>query len=179
MSQLTAYQKFIQVALKYGFSLFGLPKSGQIIEYQSGDDGHYQKGYPKTGARFTDNLDGTISDLATGLMWPKDANGAGCNNGATLIWGDAIIWAEGLSFAGHGDWRLPNVKELMSIIDYGRYNPAIDPVFTNIRSLLFWSSTTYHNGTTSAFRVSFSTGGVSYTSKSLTGTYVWAVRGGR
>ena len=178
MSLLTAYDKFIQVALKYGFSLFGLPKTGQTVEYQSGDDGTYEKGYPKTGARFVDNGDGTITDKATGLMWAKDGNGAGCNNGSTLAWAAAITFAEGLSFAGYSDWRLPNVKELMSIADYSRSSPTIDPLFTNTPSGNYWSSTTVADYTDGAWGVGFNDGSVDDVSKGFD-YYVRPVRGGQ
>lgn len=178
MSLLTAYDKFIQVALKYGFSLFGLPKTGQTTVYQAGDDGTYKKGYPKSGARFVDNGDGTITDKATGLMWAKDGNGAGCNNGNNIAWGAAITFAEGLDFAGYSDWRLPNVKELQSIVDYGTYSPAIDSVFTNTQSNYYWSSTTYAGNTANAWYVSFASGSVFGVSKD-SDYYVRPVRGGQ
>jgi len=178
MPQLTAYDKFVQQALKYGFSLFGLPKTGQTAVYQAGDDGTYKKGYPKTGTRFVDNGDGTITDKATGLMWVQDGTGAGCNNGATLTWNNAIDWAEGLTFATYSDWRLPNVKELQSIVDYGRVSPAIDPVFTNTQSDLYWSSTTYAGGSGYAWVVDFLDGYVGLDGKD-SAYYVRAVRAGQ
>lgn len=178
MKQLTAYDKFIQQALKYGFSLFGLPKTGQKTVYQSGDDGTYQKGYPRTGARFTDNGDGTITDNGTGLIWAKDGNGAGCRNGANGTWGAIIAWAAGLTFAGHSDWRLPNAKELMSIVDSGEANPAVDiTFFPNTRSLKYWTSTTYAANTGYAWGVYFNYGGVYNFAKSGA-NYARAVRGG-
>jgi hypothetical protein len=104
-----------------------------------------------------DNGDGTVTDLATGLMWLQEDNGAGLN------WQDALAWAEGLSFAGHDDWRLPDVKELQSIVDYTRSpdthgTAAIDPVFSCSAIVneggaadfpYYWASTTHANGTTS------------------------------
>ncbi len=79
---------------------------------------------------FVDNGDGTVSDLATGLMWAKADNGKG------IEWVEALPYAEGATLAGHSDWRLPNVKELQSIVDYsrapisGRVEAAIDPIFS-------------------------------------------------
>jgi hypothetical protein len=77
---------------------------------------------------FVDNGDGTITDLATGLMWQQADSGAGLN------WKDALAYAENLTLAGHDDWRLPNAKELQSIVDYTRSpdttsSAAIDPLF--------------------------------------------------
>ncbi|MFI3322703.1 MAG: DUF1566 domain-containing protein [Rikenellaceae bacterium] len=80
--------------------------------------------------KFVDNGDGTISDLATGLMWAQADNGEG------IEWVDALPYAEGATLAGYSDWRLPNVKELQSIVDYSRapsskgVEAAIDPIFS-------------------------------------------------
>ena len=80
---------------------------------------------------FADHGDGTITDQATGLMWMQDDSAYGMN------WEDALAWAEARnaeSFLGYSDWRLPNPKELQSIVDYTRSpdttaSAAIDPVF--------------------------------------------------
>lgn len=176
MSKLTAYDKFIQQALKYGFSLFGTAKTGITTQVTAYDDGYYLKGYPRSGDRFVDNGDGTITDRASGLMWAKDGNGAGCNNGNTITWASALGWANALNFAGHTDWRIPNIKEIMSIADYSSYNPALDAsVFPNESNEWRWSSTTYKNIGTSAWYVNFYTGQIDYTSKALL-KHVRAVR---
>jgi hypothetical protein len=78
---------------------------------------------------FIDNGDGTISDAATGLMWQQGDSEAGLN------WQEALAYAEGLTLGGYDDWRLPNAKELQSIVDYSRSpdttdSAAIDPRFT-------------------------------------------------
>jgi uncharacterized protein DUF1566 len=104
-----------------------------------GQDGSYATGCPLEG-RFVDNGDGTVTDTCTELMWQKDA----IYNSS--LWCDAITYCENLSFAGHSDWRLPNVRELESIIDYGRVNPSIDPVFgagtwPDEPHIYYWSST--------------------------------------
>ena len=78
-----------------------------------------------------ENDDKTISDAATGLMWSKDDSGKG------MIWKDALAWVQQKNkekYLGRNDWRLPNAKELQSIVDYTRSpdttdSPAIDPVF--------------------------------------------------
>ena len=103
---------------------------------------------------FTDNGDGTVTDSATGLMWQHDDSGAG------MQWEDALAYAEDLSLAGHDDWRLPNAKELQSIVDYTRSpdyssSAAIDPVFSctgitneelDVDYPWYWTSTTHANG---------------------------------
>lgn len=149
------YNTFLKNARKYGFSLFGTPKTGQVIQYAAGDDGAYQKGYPKTGARFTDNGDGTITDNGTGLTWAKDGNGAGCNNGAEIAWAAALAYCEGLNFAGYTDWRLPNIKELMTLLDMNNTPIYIDPLFVNTHTGYYFSSTTKSSDTDYAFYVSF------------------------
>ncbi len=77
---------------------------------------------------FVDNGDGTISDIATGLIWQQ------ADDGNTRDWENALSYAEDLNLAGHNDWRLPNAKELQSIVDYTRApsvtnSAAIDPLF--------------------------------------------------
>jgi len=91
------------------------------------------RGNPDYGRNdFHDNGDGTITDRATGLMWSKDDSKKGLN------WEEALAWVQqrnAENYLGHSDWRLPNAKELQSIVDYTRApdktgSPAIDPLFT-------------------------------------------------
>ncbi len=91
---------------------------------------------------FADNGDGTVTDAATGLMWQQD------DGGLTLDWVEALSYCESATTAGYDDWRLPNAKELQSIVDYSRSpdttgTAAIDPVFdvSDIQGW-YWSSTT-------------------------------------
>ena len=110
--------------------------------------------------KFVDNGDDTITDNATGLTWMTIDSGylqAGINKDGKLNWAEALAWAENLEYAGRTDWRLPNVKELQSIVDYTRCpdatnSPAIDPIFksTPIRNegnqvdyAFYWSSTSH------------------------------------
>ncbi len=77
---------------------------------------------------FVDNGDGTVTDRATGLTWIQADSGKG------MDWPSALDYAENMKFAGHDDWRLPNAKELQSIIDYARSadttkSAAIDLIF--------------------------------------------------
>lgn len=104
---------------------------------------------------FVNNNDGTISDSATGLMWQQ------ADDGITRDWQNALSYAENLSLAGYSDWRLPNIKELNSIVDYNRSpsstnSPAINPMFSTStindpegnpgHYPYFWSSTTLQDG---------------------------------
>ena len=81
-------------------------------------------------SRFTSNGD-TVKDNATGLIWQKCSkglSGLNCESGSVddLIWESAITYCEGLSLGNRTDWRLPNINELKSIVDYSRYHPAIN-----------------------------------------------------
>jgi len=101
-----------------------------------------------------DHGDGTVTDVATGLTWMKLDSQAG------MTWEEALSYAEQLEFAGHDDWRLPNAKELQSLVDYSRSpdatgSAAIDPVFecspiTNEAGMqdypFYWTSTTHVDG---------------------------------
>jgi hypothetical protein len=81
---------------------------------------------------FEDSFDGTVTDKATGLMWMKVDSGK--LKAGKMNWQRALEWAENLEYAGYSDWRLPNAKELQSIVDYLRSpdvtkSAAIDPIF--------------------------------------------------
>ena len=79
--------------------------------------------------KFVDNGNLTITDQATGLMWMK------ADNGTAVEWQTALSYAEGVTIAGYSDWRLPNAKELHSIMDYSRApdvtgSAAINAIFS-------------------------------------------------
>jgi len=164
MTAQTAYDKFMAQALKYGFSLFGTVKTGQVTSYRTGDDGALEKGYPKTGARFTDNGDGTITDNATGLMWvkqPENIGGIWADAGQPerMSWNDAIDNCLALDYAGHDDWRLPNARELCSIVSLGTANPSIDGTFfPNTKAYSYWTSSTVETSVSNKWRILFTFG---------------------
>jgi hypothetical protein len=112
----------------------------------------YVRDNPDYGTNnFVDNGDQTISDQATGLMWQQSDSDTGYN------WKDALNYCETLSLARYEDWRLPNAKELQSIVDYTRSpdttsSAAIDPLFNttaitdeagNTNYPFYWTSTTH------------------------------------
>jgi len=146
----------------------GLPKTGQEVSYATGDDGKHEAGWwsgllnANNRTRFlVKTLAGNdvVIDLATGLMWARDGNAVGCYNGDIITWSDAVITANGMSFAGFDDWRLPNIIELLSIVKYNTWNPAIWPVFTNTKyTLAYWSSTSRAYATTNALCLGYSEG---------------------
>ncbi len=83
-------------------------------------------------SRFTDNGDGTVTDQASGLQWKRcsegqDWSGGTCTGSAGgYTWQQALQRADTASFAGKGDWRLPNINELTSIVEEACYAAAID-----------------------------------------------------
>ena len=101
---------------------------------------------------FKDNNNGTITDQATGLMWQKS------DDGNTYNWTEALVYAKNSNLANYNDWRLPNTKELQSIVDYDKNTfPAIDTNYfecTNSDSW-FWSSTTQGDFKYSACYIAF------------------------
>jgi hypothetical protein len=103
---------------------------------------------------FVNHNDGTITDRATGLMWAKEDSGRGMN------WQEALAWVQQKNaggYLGYHDWRLPNAKELQSIVDYKRSPPttgsaAISPLFSitgitdeggKTNYPFYWTSTTH------------------------------------
>jgi len=145
------------------------------------------------GAPYADNGNGTITDSATGLIWQKCSAGLGttlgnCSTGSisSYTWSSAISYCEGLTLGGRSDWRLPNINELGSIIDYTKsINPTINSTaFPNTQSFSpsvfqsfnYWSSSTYAQDTDSAWSVNFSVGLVDYSDKT-NGYYVRCVTG--
>jgi hypothetical protein len=143
-----------------------LPGSGQTVSYAPRDDGEIRA---QGTLSYTDNGDGTVTDNVSGLMWEKKTD---ANVNEVYPWVDALAYVAALNamnggqgFAGYNDWRMPNVRELQSILDYGRLQPMIDPTFGPTVGILnfvnFWSSTTavtaYYPGT-SAWAVDFLNG---------------------
>jgi len=130
---------------------------------------------------YTDNNDGTVTDAGTGLMWQKataDTDGDGdIDESDKLTWTKALSYCENLTLGGHSDWRLPDIKELESImIDDNRNYPVINPVFSWELSY-YWSATTYADGTDHAWDVDFGYHNDSWGVKSDS-DYVRCVRGG-
>lgn len=131
----------LYVSTTAGASLFGVNfADGRIKGYGLAAPGGGEKtffvqcvrGNPAYGLNlFQDHGDGTITDQASGLMWAKADSGTGLN------WSNALAWVQvknAANYLGHSDWRLPNVKELQSILDYSRSpdttgSAAMDPVF--------------------------------------------------
>ncbi len=218
-----------------------LPATGQTTCYDTDgavisctDTG--QDGDTKAGAAlsFTDNVDGTITDDNTGLMWEKKSDDGGlhdwnncydwsghCSGGGTACqtdgdcpgvetcttiqgcggggdpddtiyeWLARVNAEDGTGFAGHSDWRIPNHKELVSILNLEQWNPAVSSEFNTgctpgctvltcscTYNFYYWSSTSYTPFASGAWSVNFNDGFVSNYPKSNYDDYVRAVRGG-
>jgi hypothetical protein len=174
-----------------------VPKTGQTQKYYTGDDGVWEKGVAWPTPRFTDNGNGTVTDKLTGLMWLKDANCMahnypGVDQDETVGDGE-VTWVHALDFVfninlgsyplcggGYNDWRLPNIRELNSLIDYSR-TPAfpVDTPFTGVVYGPYWSSTTLPSFSMAlAYIVDFGDASTYNNSKTAC-HYVWPVRGGK
>lgn len=131
-----------------------------------------------TAGSLADNGNGTVTDSATLLTWQQGENGISS-------WNVAITICEDLTLAGSSDWRLPNHKELLTLVDYQKNTPPLInttffPNFSNtaIRSS-YWSSTTLSNSTSYAFLVEFYNGNSISLAKSNTEQPARCVRGGQ
>ena len=159
----------------------------------TGQDGDVQAG---AALAYTDNGDGTISDLVTGLMWEKKSDDGSVHDKDTLYnWTNAFAvhlaaLNGGGGFAGHTDWRLPNPRELQTIVHYESVNPAVAAAFNTgcvsgctvltcscTTPSFYWTSTTSSSFPTYAWYVNFASGSVLNDAKT-TGRFVRAVRGG-
>ena len=122
----------------------------QYVRYVRGNTDYGENDFVAGG-------EGTVTDNATGLMWAQDDSGLG------MDWEDALAWVQQMNetnYLGYSDWRLPNAKELQSIVDYSRSpdttgSAAIDSAF-NVSTItdgsgdtdypFFWTSTTHLDG---------------------------------
>ena len=188
------------------YNLIGLrapvPKTGQTVSTLPTDDGDLQKGVAWPNPRFTNNNNGTVTDNLTGLIWLKNANctdtvGGVIKSSGALTWANALTWSSSLA-AGNcgltdgsvaGAWRLPNARELQSLVDYGFWSPAVpntagtgkwtagDP-FDNVQVDAHWSSSTAANNAGYAWYVILYTGTVNNDNKT-NAAFVWPVRDGQ
>ena len=113
-----------------------------------------------------------VTDSITGLQWQDNAVGS------SMTWQEAIDHCEGLSLDAFDDWRLPNKNELISIVDYSKYTPAIDNQFQNTTSNGYWSSTSFASNTYHAWSVDFGNG-YTHNGNESNSTFVRCVRAGQ
>jgi hypothetical protein len=158
-------------------------EDGSEIECEgTGQDADLQMGVPLPEPRFSDRGDGTVTDNLTGLMWTKDAQ----QIRGGMSWTDALDACNNLSFAGYNDWRMPNIRELASLTDYGQYYPVLPSghPFLNVDLILsddfygyVWSSTTSYYSTNAAWFLKLGFHEINQGTKNWT-IHVWPVRGG-
>ena len=176
-----------------GVDLFGVtgstynaavPKTGQTISNTVGDDGDLEIGVDWiTSTHFITGTTGVVTDTLTGLVWLEDANCFGRRNWATAL-NNANTLANGscglTDSSSAGDWRLPNMRELYSLIDFSQGSPALPDghPFTGVQLGYYWSSTTNALATSFAWMVDLSDGGAGPSGKTYT-RYMWPVRGGQ
>ncbi len=168
----------------------------------TGQDGDWQAGVDSPSPRFAENGDGTVSDHLTGLVWLRTANCDGPKN-----WSDALSWANGLfdgcadcggsgndcgltDGSAAGDWRLPNLRELQSLVNFGYINPALGNLagdgqwtegnpFTDVASAKYASSSTYLDVPFWNFYVYFESGYGEADMPKTMSQLIWPVRGQR
>ena len=172
-----------------------VPQTGQTICYDefniettcegTGQDGDYQMGVTWPDPRFTDRGDGTVKDNLTGLIWLQNANCFG-----EQTWFNALSVCETLASPAcgltdgsvAGDWRLPNLKELQSLLDFGQEGPALPPGHPFVGGIWiagdnYWSSTTYLPHNDQAWYVELYNGVTDAYGK-VNIDLIWPVRGG-
>ena len=165
-----------------------LASTGQTVSYANGDDGALKKGIVWPGPRFADNQDGTVTDNLTGLVWLQNA---GCFPPTTWLAAMSEVnqlrkGACGLNDgSAAGQWRLPNLNELESLVDVSAIAPALNAnsPFINVSSDIYWSSTSYFGGeagSPNAWAIRFSDGRYMNDPisnvKATANNQVWAVR---
>jgi len=125
---------YVSTTMDGNATMFGVNfADGRIKGYPANNTKKYYVLYVRGNAaygtnNFVNNGDGTISDNSTGLTWMQN------DNATPILWENALSYAENFTYAGYSDWRLPDVKELQSIVDYTRSpattnSAAINPVF--------------------------------------------------
>lgn len=131
--------------------------------------------------RFSENGDGTVTDVETGLIWLKNADCFGMETYAEALGATAILASGmcGLTDGSRaGDWRVPHIKEVLNLIDYTQYNPALPAghPFMNVEEW-YWSSTPTVSQTEETVIVDFIHGGAGYIAVNFTPAFVLPVRG--
>lgn len=180
------------------FAKVQLPQTGQtgcwssngspVVCGGTGQDGDKLKGTVWPDPRFTDNGNGTVTDTLTGLIWLKDANCFGVQS-----WQNALVSVKTLQGNNSicslndgslaGDWRLPNRKEMQSLIDHQNSFPALPAAhpFMNVQfsadyAIYYWSSSSVKNAGDNSWFVDMFDGWVNFDPK-IDDQYIWPVRG--
>ena len=176
----------------------GVAQTGQMTCWDSegavvdctgtGQDGEIQAGVESPEPRFTDNGDGTIKDNLTDRIWLKDWECPILNPGGMKTdWREALDLTHGVLKDGIcgltdgsriGDWHLPNIAELNSLVDFENHNPALPTgaPFTGVKNDLYWSDSTNRDIERTAWQINFSNGERTFSSKVFLAGFVTAVR---
>jgi len=167
-----------------------VPQTGQTQSFMPHDDGALHVGVAPPTPRFINNNDGTVIDKLTGLMWFQNSI---CINSSNI----GLNWSKALDLihennnndafsqcndytATYDDWRLPNIFELLSLVDYGQASPALAANHPfSINNTYYWSATSANiSPSLQAWSISFETGQVNaQTPKADSNLMVWPVRG--
>jgi hypothetical protein len=116
--------------------------TGQTDLYHEDDDGDLRRGVSILGTRFIDNGDETVTDMLTGLMWTQNARPAG----ESFTWEVSFDYIAAINlwhYLGYEDWRMPNARELESLVDYGYPFHFNFTPFEVEDYNYYWSSTSY------------------------------------
>lgn len=157
--------------MPFAFSQQGiiqLPATGQTTSYHTGDDGELQNGIAWPEDRYIDHIDGTATDKLTDLMWVTEGNILATRDpdfdqdyiagDGSVNWTSALDYVDKLNqdnYFGYSDWRLPNIMEIMSLLDLSVPDTALSAYhpFTDLQPS-YWSSTTgYDKGIAFAINV--------------------------
>jgi len=119
-----------------------------------------------------DDTNNIIVDTTTKLVWQDNTSPS------TMDWTTAISYCEALSLGSFSDWRLANITEMASLVDFTRTSPSINSKFQNIYSSDYWTSTTTKGNTSNALYVNFVSGNHDKSAKTITKS-VRCVRAGQ
>ena len=150
----------------------------EIVCNNTGQDGELQAGTKWPIQKFTVGSE-CVTDNLTGLVWVKNANLAG----SSKTWRETIDYVASINngggLCGFMDWRVPNIKELRTLVDYSEHNPPLpsDHPFTSVQTGFYWSSTTSAVLTNTAWSVFMLDGSTGTLGKNAA-LSVWPVRGG-
>jgi hypothetical protein len=163
----------------------------------TGQDGELRKGDSWPTPRFSPSGEGAVSDHLTGLIWMRDANlittrdrefdHDGAVNDGAVTWQHALGYVKKLNdeeYLGYNDWRLPNIREIKSLIHYASASPSAwlketEQGFVNVQDGLYWSSTTSALSCSMAWTAAFLIGSLNVADKDETHFFVWPVRGNK
>jgi len=127
------------------------------------------RGQSASSYDFIDNGDGTVKDNNTGLTWQQLSAGV-------MSWEEALSYAENSSLGGHSNWRLPNINELLTLLNYDNYPMTLNAeYFPGFEASSYWTSTSNYTGG-KAWKTNFAYGWVYADWKDITKNYVLAVK---